>query len=63
MQTLIAPGGSAGGLEPLPVFLAALPVDIDAAVIHGPTDSPGHLAQVLSRAGPLPATFAGNGVL
>ena len=56
---LIAVGASAGGVESLRRLVAELPADLPAAVavvLHLSPASPSLLPQILSRAGPLPAT-------
>lgn len=49
---LIVVGGSAGALEPAQHLLAALPPDLDAAVvvvIHGSAEYPSHLPEIFAR--------------
>lgn len=61
---VIAVGGSAGALEALLKVVPTLPPDLGAAllvVIHMPPDQPSRLAEVLARAGPLPASSAQDG--
>ena len=61
---VVAIGGSAGSLSPLRQLVAELPVDLPAAVlvaIHRGERTPSHLAEILSRAGPLPAGEATDG--
>jgi two-component system chemotaxis response regulator CheB len=65
-ERLIAIGGSAGGVEALTHLVAALPADLPAAVvavIHLSPHHTSHLAQVLAKAGPLPAMEAADGDL
>jgi two-component system, chemotaxis family, protein-glutamate methylesterase/glutaminase len=63
-RDLVAIGTSAGGVDAL-IFLAGrLQHDLPASVlvtIHLPSYSRSSLDEVLSRAGPLPASFAKNG--
>jgi two-component system, chemotaxis family, protein-glutamate methylesterase/glutaminase len=57
-RDIIVVGASAGGVEPLRKMVAAFPEDLPAAVfvvLHVAADQPSQLAQVLDRAGPLPA--------
>lgn len=57
-------GASAGGVEALRTVVAGLPPDLPAAVVvvlHVPRNSPGMLAGILDRAGPLPAAPAEHG--
>lgn len=57
-------GASAGGVEALRTVVAGLPADLPAAVVvvlHVPRNSPGMLAGILDRAGPLPAVAAEHG--
>lgn len=59
---VIAIGGSAGSVQPLRDFVAGLPADLPAVVIvtiHVGETS--RLAQILARAGPLPASTARGG--
>jgi len=59
---IIVIGASAGGVEALQRLVAGLPADLPAAVfivLH--VGSTSHLAEILDRAGPLPASNAGNG--
>ncbi len=56
-RNLVAIGTSSGGIEALQSIVAALPGDFPAAlciVLHTAPDTPGILADILARAGPLP---------
>jgi two-component system, chemotaxis family, protein-glutamate methylesterase/glutaminase len=62
--SLVVVGGSAGAIEALTTIAADLPADLGAAVcvvIHLPADAESHLADIVSRAGPLPASQAQGG--
>ncbi|WP_051053596.1 chemotaxis protein CheB [Mycolicibacterium chubuense] len=57
-------GGSAGGVEALTKAAAGLPEDLPYAVLmtlHLPAHGPSVLAQIIDRAGPLPAVSAEDG--
>ncbi|MFI5915825.1 chemotaxis protein CheB [Dactylosporangium sp. NPDC051541] len=61
---MISIGGSAGAVEALQYLVAGLPADLDAAVlvtVHITATARSALPQILTRAGPLPATHARNG--
>ena len=61
---LIVIGTSAGGVEALTVLVGNLPRQLPAPiciVLHLPPVSPSALAEILSRAGPLPATRGVDG--
>src|SRR5262245_29990300 len=61
---IIVVGTSAGGVEALQRLVGGLPYDLPATlfiVLHLLPERPSFLAQILSRAGPLPATQAMNG--
>ncbi|AFZ68615.1 chemotaxis protein CheB [Deinococcus peraridilitoris] len=61
---LIVVGASAGGLEPLQELLANLPPNFPAAVfvvLHLAPHAPSRLAEILDRAGPLPALHPTDG--
>jgi two-component system chemotaxis response regulator CheB len=63
-RDLVVIGASAGGVETLKRVVADLPADLPAAVcivLHIAPDSPSMLAEILSRAGPLPAHPADDG--
>ena len=58
-KQIVVIGGSAGGLEAMREIVAHLPADFAASicvVLHTSPQSPGVLADILGRAGPLPAT-------
>jgi len=62
-QDIIVIGTSAGGIDALKVIASGLPQGLKAAVfvvMHISADSPGILAEILNRAGPLPALKATN---
>jgi two-component system, chemotaxis family, protein-glutamate methylesterase/glutaminase len=61
-RDIIVVGTSAGGVEALKALVGGLPADFPGSVfvvMHTAPDSPGVLAQILDRSGPLPAA---NGV-
>jgi chemotaxis response regulator CheB len=61
---VIAIGASAGGVEALREIVAELPAGLEAAVLvvlHVPREPPSALAEILDRAGPLPAAQARDG--
>lgn len=61
---IIALGGSHGALDPLRLIVAALPAELEAAVLvvlHVSKDSPGLLPEILNREGGLPAAFPAAG--
>jgi two-component system chemotaxis response regulator CheB len=61
---LVVIGASAGGVETLRRIVAGLPPDLPAAfcvVVHIAPGSPSALANILSRAGPLPCRSAQDG--
>jgi two-component system chemotaxis response regulator CheB len=63
-RTIIAIGASAGGVEALIKVVRGLPSDLPASlfvVLHMPPFGPGHLSEILTRRGPLPAMEAENG--
>lgn len=58
-------GGSAGGVEALTKVASGLPADLPFAVLmalHLPAHGPSVLAQIIDRAGPLPAVAAEDGM-
>ncbi len=63
-RDLVAIGTSAGGIEALLFLAKKLPADFPAAIvvtIHLPSHARSELDRVLSRSGPLPASFAVDG--
>ncbi|WNG90114.1 chemotaxis protein CheB [Mycobacterium sp. ITM-2016-00317] len=61
---VVAVGGSAGGVEALTKTASGLPADLPYAVLmalHLPANGPSVLAQIIDRAGPLPAVSAEAG--
>jgi two-component system chemotaxis response regulator CheB len=59
-RDIVVVGSSAGGIEALKTLVKGLPADLPAAVFvvqHVSQDSPGVLASILARHGPLPATM------
>jgi two-component system chemotaxis response regulator CheB len=63
-KDIIVIGASAGGIEALRTIAGGLPKDLPASVfvvIHTSPQSPGVLADILDRAGALPATNAADG--
>ena len=61
---IVVIGASAGGIEALQELVSRLPPDLPAAlfvVVHISPYSVSRLSQILSRAGPLPATQAVDG--
>src|SRR4051812_39166850 len=64
-RDIVVIGASAGGLGPLRQLMQRLPGDLPAAlfvVVHVVPDSPGLLAPLLDRAGPLRAVRAEDGM-
>src|SRR3954470_4400487 len=60
-RDIVVIGASAGGVEALSAIVAGLPADFPAAVfvvLHPSPQSPSILADILERAGPLPARYA-----
>ena len=63
-RDIVVIGASAGGIEALRGFFAALPAGLDAAilvVLHIPADTPSQLDLVLANATPLPVVIAEDG--
>ena len=63
-KQIVVIGASAGGIDALRVIAAGLPADFPApicVVLHTAPQSPGVLHEILSRAGPLPATNPADG--
>ena len=63
-KRLVVIGSSAGGLEALRGLVSRIPDTFSGAiciVLHTAPESPGILADILSRSGPLPAELAQNG--
>ena len=63
-KDIIVVGASAGGIEALRTIAGGLPQDLTASVfvvLHASPDSPGVLAEILARAGALPASNAVDG--
>ncbi len=64
-RDIVVIGASLGGIEALSALAADLPPDLPAAVLivqHRGEDSPGMLAAILDRRGPLPAVMAEDGM-
>jgi two-component system chemotaxis response regulator CheB len=64
VKRLIVIGASSGGIEALATIVAALPEGLPATVcvvVHTSPESPGILASILDRAGPLPAIHPSDG--
>src|SRR5215210_3284548 len=62
-RNIVVIGTSAGGVEALRALVTGLPADFAGSVfvvMHTAPDSPGVLAQILDRSGPLPAANAEN---
>lgn len=63
-RDIVTIGASAGGIEALTTLVCNLPPDVPAAffvVVHIPAEAPSALPEILSRAGPLPASSARDG--
>jgi two-component system chemotaxis response regulator CheB len=64
VKRVVVVGASSGGLEAMRAMVAAFPPGLPAAVcvvLHTAPESPGILAGILTRSGPLPASKAGSG--
>ena len=62
-RDIVVVGTSAGGVEALRALVGGLPADFPGSVfvvMHAASESPGVLAQILDRSGPLPAAHASN---
>jgi two-component system chemotaxis response regulator CheB len=62
-RDIVVVGTSAGGVEALRMLMGGLPADYSGSVfvvMHTAPDSPGVLAEILDRAGPLSAAHASN---
>ena len=60
-KDIVVIGASAGGIDALKIFVAALPRDLEAAIfitLHVAPYSSGILPEILERAGPMPASNA-----
>jgi two-component system chemotaxis response regulator CheB len=63
-KDIIVVGASVGGIDALRTIVGGLPKDFPAAVfivLHTAPEAPGILADILDRAGVLPAAFAADG--
>jgi two-component system, chemotaxis family, protein-glutamate methylesterase/glutaminase len=63
-RDIVVVGASAGGIEVIAAILRDLPADFPASmfiVVHIAPQSPGYLAEIFDRAGPLPVANARNG--
>lgn len=63
-KDIVVVGASVGGIEALRTIVGGLPKDFPASVfvvLHTAAESPGILADILDRAGPLPAAHASDG--
>jgi two-component system chemotaxis response regulator CheB len=63
-KDIVVVGASVGGLEALRTIAGELPKDFPASVfvvLHTAPEAPGVLADILDRAGPLPAAYAVEG--
>ena len=64
LRGVVAVGASAGGVEALTDFASGLPADLPYAVLvvmHMAPGAPSVLAQIIDRAGPMPAVSATDG--
>jgi two-component system, chemotaxis family, protein-glutamate methylesterase/glutaminase len=63
-RDIVVMGASAGGIDALTAIVKDLPADLPATlfvVIHTAPQSPGYLAEILTRLGPVGARYASNG--
>jgi two-component system, chemotaxis family, protein-glutamate methylesterase/glutaminase len=63
-RDIVVIGASAGGIDPLSMIARNLPAGLPASVfvvVHTSPQSPGYLADILDRTGPLPAKYPSDG--